>query len=68
MIKELKGPSLNLCSPQSALAPAILKMVQDIPLRDSAYVERIKKHYQMFREKIDQKLKSRKRRRIKRRV
>lgn len=65
IIKELQGPALNMASPQSDMAPAILKMVQDILLQDSAYVERIKRHYKMFREKIDQKLKLRRRRKRK---
>jgi hypothetical protein len=49
MIRDLMGPSLNLMSPQSKLAPAILEMVRDA-LRDEAYVERIKGHYKMFRQ------------------
>jgi hypothetical protein len=54
LIKELMGPSLNLASPQSELAPAILKMVRYV-LKDEAYIERIKRHYQMFRQVIDKK-------------
>ena len=54
MIRDLIGPSLNLTSPQSNLAPGILKMVSDI-LQDKAYVERIKRHYKMFRQVVDKK-------------
>jgi hypothetical protein len=53
VVAELKGPVLNPGSPQSKLAPAILKLVQDVLLSDTAYVERIKRHYQMFRARID---------------
>ncbi len=53
IIAELKGPALNLGSPQSRLAPAILNLVKDVLLQDDAYVERIKRYYQMFRNKID---------------
>lgn len=53
IIAELQGPSLNLGSPQSRLAPALLNLVEDVLLQDDAYVERIKRHYRMFRDKID---------------
>jgi len=56
VIAELQGPILNMGSPQSSLAPAILEIVKDIILQDSAYIERIKTHYKMFRDKIDRKL------------
>lgn len=55
IIKELQGPVLNLASPQSDLAPAILEMIENVVLRDELYVERLKAHYRMFREKIDNK-------------
>ncbi|GEM_PF-283311 len=54
-IADLKGPALNLGSPQSRLAPAILELVKNVLLADQAYVERVKKHYRMFRDKIDKK-------------
>ena len=66
MIEELQGPILNMGSPQSSLAPAILEMVKDIVIQDCAYVERIKSHYAMFRAKIDRKLHLKRRRRKKR--
>lgn len=53
IVADLKGPVLNLGSPQSRLAPAILMLVQNALLKDAQYVERVKHHYQMFREKID---------------
>ena len=53
VIKELKGPALNMASPQSDLAPGILKLVEDVLLNDTSYLERIKTHYKMFRENID---------------
>ena len=55
MIKELQGPILNRLSPQSELAPAILEAVGNLVLRDQLYVERLKRHYRMFRDKIDRK-------------
>ena len=68
IIKDLQGPILNMGSPQSSLAPAILEIVKDIILQDKAYIERIKTHYRMFRDKIDSKLPLKRRRgRIKKR-
>ena len=51
-VQELQGPSLNLMSPQSNLAPAILEVVAEI-LEDRLYVERLKRHYNMFRATIE---------------
>ena len=51
--RELKGPALNWGSPATDLAPALLEVVRNILLKDPEYVERIKRHYQMFRERID---------------
>lgn len=52
-IQELQGPILNLASPQTRFAPAFLELVRDIILRDPDYIDRIKRHYQMFKEKVD---------------
>lgn len=54
VMEQLCGPALNLGSPQSALAPAILEIVKNTVLRDPAYIERLKTHYRMFRSKIDE--------------
>lgn len=52
---EMQGPVLNKLSPQSELAPALLILVRDTILKDTAYIERLKRHYQMFKEKVDPK-------------
>ena len=52
VIEELRGPNLNTASPQSRNAPAILDMVRKVVLSDDAYVERVKRHYAMFRARI----------------
>lgn len=54
IIADLKGPILNPWSPQSENAPAILKLVKGVLLRDIDFVERIKRHYAMFRKKVDE--------------
>lgn len=53
--REMKGPILNELSPQSVFAPALLEVVRDTILKDPAYIERLKLHYQMFKEKTDPK-------------
>jgi hypothetical protein len=50
---DLKGPILNWGSSATELAPALLALVRNVLLKDAEYVERIKRHYTMFREKID---------------
>lgn len=53
VIEELKGPSLNMASPQSKCAPAALKLVEEVLLKDEEYIERLQRHYYMFRNKVD---------------
>lgn len=53
ILKELKGPSLNLGSYQSSFAAEFLKQMTDI-LVDSNYVDRLKQHYKMYRAAIDE--------------
>lgn len=55
VIREMQGPVLNELSPQTELAPALLALVRDTILKDTAYVERLKRHYQIFKEKVDPK-------------
>ncbi len=55
IINDLTGPALNLASPQSNIAPALLDLFSKVLLKDTAYVERIKRHYVMFRQKINNK-------------
>ena len=52
-IREIKGPVLNASSKQSKYAPAILKIVTDLALSDESYVNRLKRHYKMFRAEVD---------------
>ena len=52
-LAELQGPVLNFGSPQSRLAPVILKLFSNVLLPDKPYIQRVKRHYRMFRDKID---------------
>ena len=51
-LNELKGPCLNSMSPQSKLAPYFLKLVTEYVLEDQAYVERLKRHYKLFKAEV----------------
>lgn len=53
MLDELKGPALNTGSLQSELAPALLEKVESV-LEDDDYVNRIERHYRMFKDAIEE--------------
>lgn len=55
IVQQLQGPILNPGSPQSELAPGLLKKARDVLLSDPAYIARLKRHYRMFKEKVDPK-------------
>ncbi|RMH53511.1 MAG: hypothetical protein D6685_15650 [Bacteroidetes bacterium] len=56
LIRQLKGPVLNLASPQSVHAPEILRLIREILAEDPAYVERLRTHYDLFRRRIEDRL------------
>ncbi len=58
MLSDLMGPVLNLTSPQSKFAPALLDLCKTLLLQDPDYIERVKRHYTMFRSAIDRKTKT----------
>lgn len=53
VIEDLKGPTLNISSPHSGLAHIFLERVKQYVLKDSAYIERLKRHYDLFKEVIE---------------
>ncbi len=55
IISSLYGASLNQASPQSPIAPQLRELTKDVLLNDFNFVERIKRHYKMYRQKIDEK-------------
>ena len=67
MIANLIGPDLNLGSPITKLSDGILDLFRDVLLQDEAYVERLKRHYSLFRAKIDGEFITKQRKRRKRR-
>ena len=53
IIDNLRGPILNQWSQQSNLASNLLDLFKEALLPDTKYIERVKQHYQMFREEIN---------------
>jgi hypothetical protein len=53
IVANLKGPTLNLGSPTTPLAPALLELTRAVLLQDRHYVERVKRHYQLFRQQVE---------------
>jgi len=49
---EIKGPYLDPVNPQTKYSSALLNLFRFL-LQSSDYVERLKRHYQMFRESVE---------------
>jgi hypothetical protein len=49
----LQGPVLNIGSPATDLAPHLLDLFRQVLLKDTDYIERVKRHYWMFRGAIE---------------
>lgn len=45
---ECKGPSLDPINPQTRYAPVLLRLFEYL-LKDEKYVERLKRHYELFK-------------------
>lgn len=52
-IAMLQGPELNVGSPQGRHADALLELFIDLLLPQSDYIDRIKRHYRLFRSTVD---------------
>lgn len=51
VLDSLQGPALNLASQTTPLSDVLLERVKTV-LNDRLYVERLKRHYRLFREEI----------------
>jgi hypothetical protein len=49
---EMKGPYLDVLNPQSEYSSALLNLFRFV-LQSPDYVERLKRHYQMFRDSVE---------------
>ncbi len=47
--KEMTGASLDPFNPQSEHSQALLLLFRDVLLKDAPYVERLKRHYRLFK-------------------
>jgi hypothetical protein len=52
-IAMLQGPELNLDSPQGRYADAILQLFKETLHLQTDYIERVKRHYKLFRATVD---------------
>ena len=52
-IRDMQGPVLYPLSPQSEYAPVLLETFKTVVLKDPQYIERLRRHYTMFREVVD---------------
>jgi len=50
---EMKGPTLDTLNPQSQYSPALLDLFR-LLIQSPDYVERLKRHYRMFRDSVEQ--------------
>lgn len=53
MIDGLKGPCLDISSSKSDAAKILLQFFKEAMLKDQDFVERIKRHYAMFRKSVN---------------
>ena len=56
MVKEFKGPSLDAYQKQSPHAPHLLAFFKNMIATEPAYVNRLKKHYKLFKWRTGMKL------------
>ena len=52
-IKLLQGPCLNIGSPETRHSDALLKLFVEVLLPQKEYIERVKRHYRLFRATVD---------------
>lgn len=53
IINDMRGPSLNSASRQTKYAPELLEVIENVVLQDEDYVDRLKKHYEIFKQKLE---------------
>ena len=47
--REMAGASLDPLNPQSKASPVLLELLRHIILQDRAYIDRLRRHYRMFK-------------------
>lgn len=56
MAPDVKGPTLELTGPHTEYSETLLKLFKEAILKDNVFIERLKRHYKMFKEKINKKM------------
>lgn len=51
--RDMKGPSLAVWGEQTKLAPALLHLFKETLVASPEFVERVQRHYALFRGKVD---------------
>jgi len=54
LVRQLKQASLDPLIPQSRFAPLFLRLFQTVVLQDRAYIQRLQRHYAMFKQHLAQ--------------
>ena len=54
MAVDVKGPILELTGEYSEYSEALLKLFKKIMLKDEVFIERLRRHYKMFKKKINE--------------
>ena len=52
-VASMKGPCLVTSSQQSEYAPAIMQMTADLLLSEKSFVDKLKRHYKLFKAELD---------------
>ena len=47
--RDMVGASLDPVNPQAKFAPMLLELFRNVVLQDQAYIERLRRHYRMFK-------------------
>ena len=53
--REIMQASLDPLNPQSRFAPSLLRLFRTVVLQDKAYIQRLQRHYAMFKQHLAQK-------------
>jgi len=52
MAPDVKGPTLELTGQHTEYSEVLLKLFKEVVLKDDVFIERLKRHYKMFKEEI----------------
>ncbi len=53
MAQDLKGPILEICGIKTRYSDNVLKLFKEVMMKDTIFLDRLKKHYNMFKEELN---------------